>query len=371
MLGGSSLVALYAAGCLLACAIIAISGAVAAWLAALIVGAALLAAAARGRLLGKGRLQKARLRPRAGSAASRPMSKRSRKGRGDDHQRIGRKVCGTARPRGNVADPGSAPCQRERHSDARSRTSQADAAETGPPADDPEELRQEIEQTREQLGETVEQLAAKADVKARAKDKAAELTAPQGQGWPGPAQAAAGGQVQGQLAGKTRATAKVASVADRLTSRSGSWPRQRSRNVGHAGTGAAGSREGGRHRPAAPHAAGGGGRRAPAGVAGDRTVEAAMIKLLYKPVGMLVSVLGGVLAGVIFKRVWKITAREDDAPKATDARRGWREVLLAAALAGRDLRGGQGRGRPRRRRGYPQAHRRLAWRRGPQQARRR
>lgn len=59
-----------------------------------------------------------------------------------------------------------------------------------------------------------------------------------------------------------------------------------------------------------------------------------MIKLLYKPVGMLVSVLGGVLAGAIFKRVWKVTAREDEAPKATDAKRGWREVLLAAALQG-------------------------------------
>jgi hypothetical protein len=63
-------------------------------------------------------------------------------------------------------------------------------------------------------------------------------------------------------------------------------------------------------------------------------VEATVIKLLYKPGGMLVSVLGGVLAGVIFKRTWKIIAREDDAPKATDARRGWREVLLAAALEG-------------------------------------
>jgi Protein of unknown function (DUF4235) len=59
-----------------------------------------------------------------------------------------------------------------------------------------------------------------------------------------------------------------------------------------------------------------------------------MIKLVYKPVSMLVSVLGGVLAGVIFKRIWKITAREDDAPKATDAQRGWREVLLAATLQG-------------------------------------
>jgi hypothetical protein len=59
-----------------------------------------------------------------------------------------------------------------------------------------------------------------------------------------------------------------------------------------------------------------------------------MIKLVDKPVSMLVSVLGGVLAGVIFKRIWKITAREDDAPKATDAQRGWREVLLAATLQG-------------------------------------
>ena len=59
-----------------------------------------------------------------------------------------------------------------------------------------------------------------------------------------------------------------------------------------------------------------------------------MIKLLYKPVGMLVSVLGGVIAGAIFKRVWKVAAREDDAPKATDAQRGWREILPAAALQG-------------------------------------
>jgi uncharacterized membrane protein YqjE len=59
MLGGSALVALYGAGCLIACAIIAIAGAVAAWLAALIVGAALLAIAAAAASLGKGRLQKA------------------------------------------------------------------------------------------------------------------------------------------------------------------------------------------------------------------------------------------------------------------------------------------------------------------------
>jgi hypothetical protein len=59
-----------------------------------------------------------------------------------------------------------------------------------------------------------------------------------------------------------------------------------------------------------------------------------MIKLLYKPVGILAGVLGGVLASSIFQRIWKLAAQEDEAPKATDARRGWREILTAAALQG-------------------------------------
>ena len=59
MLGGGGLVALYGVGCLIACVVIAISGVVAAWLAALIVGVALLAVAGVAALLGIGRLQKA------------------------------------------------------------------------------------------------------------------------------------------------------------------------------------------------------------------------------------------------------------------------------------------------------------------------
>ena len=59
MFGASSLVALYGAGCLIACAIIAISGVLAAWLAAFIVGAALLATAGLVALLGRRRMQKA------------------------------------------------------------------------------------------------------------------------------------------------------------------------------------------------------------------------------------------------------------------------------------------------------------------------
>ncbi len=58
------------------------------------------------------------------------------------------------------------------------------------------------------------------------------------------------------------------------------------------------------------------------------------MKFLYKPISIAASVLGGVLAGAIFKRAWKLVAREDEAPKATDADRGWREVLIAAAAQG-------------------------------------
>jgi hypothetical protein len=59
-----------------------------------------------------------------------------------------------------------------------------------------------------------------------------------------------------------------------------------------------------------------------------------MIKLFDKLVSVLVSMLGGALAGAIFKRVWMLAAREDDAPKATGARRGWGEILGATALQG-------------------------------------
>lgn len=59
-----------------------------------------------------------------------------------------------------------------------------------------------------------------------------------------------------------------------------------------------------------------------------------MIKLVYKPISLLVSVLGGVLAGAIFKKVWQLAAHEDEAPQATDAARSWPEILLAAALQG-------------------------------------
>jgi hypothetical protein len=59
LLGGGAVVALYGVACLIACVIIAISHSLQAWLAALIVGAALLAAAAVMAALGRGHLRKA------------------------------------------------------------------------------------------------------------------------------------------------------------------------------------------------------------------------------------------------------------------------------------------------------------------------
>jgi len=54
----------------------------------------------------------------------------------------------------------------------------------------------------------------------------------------------------------------------------------------------------------------------------------------YKALSLSTSVLGGIVAGAIFKRLWKVAAGQDEAPSATDARRGWPEILLAAALQG-------------------------------------
>ena len=88
MLGGGGVIALYAVGCLIGCAILAISEALAAWLSALIVGVALLAVAGAAALVGKSRLRKAAPPvPQTPWAVSRPTWKRSRRGRGDDRQR--------------------------------------------------------------------------------------------------------------------------------------------------------------------------------------------------------------------------------------------------------------------------------------------
>jgi hypothetical protein len=58
------------------------------------------------------------------------------------------------------------------------------------------------------------------------------------------------------------------------------------------------------------------------------------VNVLYKPFGLVVSVLGGLIAGSLFKQIWRKVAGEDDRPNATDRERSWGEIITAAALEG-------------------------------------
>jgi hypothetical protein len=57
-------------------------------------------------------------------------------------------------------------------------------------------------------------------------------------------------------------------------------------------------------------------------------------KLLYKPFAILSGLLGGMIAGAIFSKVWKALAHEDDVPDASDEERRLKEILPAVALKG-------------------------------------
>jgi hypothetical protein len=59
-----------------------------------------------------------------------------------------------------------------------------------------------------------------------------------------------------------------------------------------------------------------------------------LAKLIYRPLGLLFSIVGGLLAGVVFKQIWKVASHEEEPPKAKESEYGWREILPAAALEG-------------------------------------
>ena len=63
-----------------------------------------------------------------------------------------------------------------------------------------------------------------------------------------------------------------------------------------------------------------------------------MSKMKYKAVGLLVGLLGGMLASAIVRKVWEFTPGHDEAPETIDTRRSWTEILTAAALEGRSSR---------------------------------
>jgi hypothetical protein len=57
-------------------------------------------------------------------------------------------------------------------------------------------------------------------------------------------------------------------------------------------------------------------------------------KLAYRPIGLLAGILAGLVSGTIFKQVWKLIAKEDDAPGALQSEYSMKEVVLAAAIQG-------------------------------------
>jgi hypothetical protein len=59
-----------------------------------------------------------------------------------------------------------------------------------------------------------------------------------------------------------------------------------------------------------------------------------MAKALYTPISIIFSVLGAVVAGTIFKQIWKRISNEEEAPNALESEYSWREVLPAAAAQG-------------------------------------
>ena len=65
-----------------------------------------------------------------------------------------------------------------------------------------------------------------------------------------------------------------------------------------------------------------------------RFLDRAIIKLMYKPVGIIASVAGGTLASMLFARLWRALTGRGNVPEATDKAKSWADILPAAALHG-------------------------------------
>lgn len=63
------------------------------------------------------------------------------------------------------------------------------------------------------------------------------------------------------------------------------------------------------------------------------------MKLAYKPFGLVLGLLAGLVANAVFRKVWSLASRRDDVPGATQRSAGWGEVAAAAALQGAVMKG--------------------------------
>ena len=58
-----------------------------------------------------------------------------------------------------------------------------------------------------------------------------------------------------------------------------------------------------------------------------------MLRLLYKPFGIVIGVVAGLLSKRVFDRVWALID-DEEAPKPTTDQASWGKVLSAAAVQG-------------------------------------
>jgi hypothetical protein len=65
----------------------------------------------------------------------------------------------------------------------------------------------------------------------------------------------------------------------------------------------------------------------------------ALVKLVYRPFGLVLGILAGLLANMVFRKLWSVASRRDEVPGATQRSAGWGEVAAAAALQGAVMRG--------------------------------
>ncbi|MGI8953284.1 MAG: DUF4235 domain-containing protein [Nocardioidaceae bacterium] len=68
----------------------------------------------------------------------------------------------------------------------------------------------------------------------------------------------------------------------------------------------------------------------------SETPSSKSAKILYQPIGIVSSLIGGLVAGQVFKQVWKhaTPGDQEDAPKALESEYQLKDVLIAAIFQG-------------------------------------
>lgn len=59
-------------------------------------------------------------------------------------------------------------------------------------------------------------------------------------------------------------------------------------------------------------------------------------RVLYRPIGLASSLIGGLIAGAVFKQVWRLATpgEQSDPPKPLETEYPFKQILIAAVLQG-------------------------------------